>query len=72
MKINKRLLFVLPLTALVLTGCNLPNANSKESSKQQTPTQAQPVKDDTVSVFVLSGQSNMEGSTYWVHPNGTP
>lgn len=31
-----------------------------------------PVYNDTVSVFVLSGQSNMEGSTYWIHPNGTP
>ena len=31
--------------------------------------------DDTknqVDVFVLSGQSNMEGSTYWKHPDGTP
>ena len=26
-------------------------------------------KDKTVNVFVLSGQSNMEGSTYWVHPS---
>ena len=29
-------------------------------------------KDRTVSVFVLSGQSNMEGSTYWIHPDDTP
>ena len=31
--------------------------------------------DDTknqVDVFVLSGQSNMEGSTYWKHPDDTP
>ena len=29
--------------------------------------------DNTVDVFVLSGQSNMEGSTYWTHPsNNTP
>ena len=29
--------------------------------------------DNTVDVFVLSGQSNMEGSTYWTHPtSGTP
>ena len=25
-----------------------------------------------VPVFILSGQSNMEGSTYYVHPDGTP
>ena len=25
-------------------------------------------EDNTVSVFVLSGQSNMEGSTYWINP----
>ena len=29
-------------------------------------------EDKTVDVFVLSGQSNMEGSTYWKHPSGTP
>ena len=29
-------------------------------------------EDNTVDVFVLSGQSNMEGSTYWKHPSGTP
>ncbi|MCQ2800614.1 MAG: sialate O-acetylesterase [Bacilli bacterium] len=30
-------------------------------------------EDDTVDVFVLSGQSNMEGSTYWKHPtSNTP
>lgn len=28
--------------------------------------------DYRVNVFVLSGQSNMEGSTYWKHPDGTP
>ena len=29
-------------------------------------------EDNTVPVFILSGQSNMEGSTYYVHPDGTP
>ena len=33
----------------------------------------EPEDDNRVNVFVLSGQSNMEGSTYWTHPtNNTP
>lgn len=77
MKTNKSLLFIFPLTALVLTGCVQPNSSSKKktdvsSSSSQTISSQQVIEDDTVPVFVLSGQSNMEGSTYFVHPDGTP
>ena len=58
MKLQKRLLFLGALVATSLVACN--------------NTQPQPEPDNThVDVFVLSGQSNMEGSTYYVHPNGT-
>ena len=42
---------------------------SSSSSQSEAPSSStvQPV-DNRVSVFVLSGQSNMEGSTYWTHP----
>ena len=73
MKTNKKLLFILPLTALVLTGCNQPKNNSKDESKapqSQTPTSQAPVDDGTATVFVLSGQSNMEGSTTYVSASG--
>lgn len=52
-------LILASLFAVTLAGCgNTP-------AKQQEP-------DKKVDVFVLSGQSNMEGSTMYVHPNGTP
>ena len=73
MKTNKKLLLILPLTALVLTGCNQPKNNSKDESKapqSQTPTSQAPVDDGTATVFVLSGQSNMEGSTTYVSASG--
>lgn len=46
-------LFLGALSALALTGCG---------GGGEAPV------DNTVDVFVLSGQSNMEGSTYYVHP----
>ena len=59
MKLQKRLLFLGALVATSLVACN--------------NTQPGPEPDNThVDVFVLSGQSNMEGSTYYVHPDGTP
>lgn len=60
MKLQKRILFLSALVATSLVACN----NAKP--------EPQPEPDNThVDVFVLSGQSNMEGSTYYVHPNGT-
>ena len=60
MKLQKRFLFLSALVATSLVACN----NAKP--------EPQPEPDNThVDVFVLSGQSNMEGSTYYVHPNGT-
>ena len=60
MKLQKRFLFLSALVATSLVACN----NAKP--------EPQPQVDNThVDVFVLSGQSNMEGSTYYVHPNGT-
>ena len=53
--INNKLVFCTLLLSLGLVGCN------------STP-KPEPVP-DTIPVFVLSGQSNMEGSTYWTHPN---
>ena len=74
MKTNKSLLFVLPLAALVLTGCFQQGRNSsREGSKapqSQEPSSQAPVDDGTATVFVLSGQSNMEGSTTYVSASG--
>ena len=57
MKLQKRFLFLSALVATSLVACN----NAKP--------EPQPEPDNThVDVFVLSGQSNMEGSTYWTHP----
>ena len=57
MKLQKRILFLSALVATSLVACN----NAKP--------EPQPEPDNThVDVFVLSGQSNMEGSTYWTHP----
>ena len=53
MKLQKRFLFLSALVATSLVACN----NAKP--------EPQPQVDNThVDVFVLSGQSNMEGSTY--------
>ena len=47
-------------------------SGSQEDSSSSQDSSSEPEEDTEVSVFVLSGQSNMEGSTYWIHPNGTP
>ena len=58
MKLSNKILFLSALCATSLLACN--NRSQK------------PEEDNThVDVFVLSGQSNMEGSTYYVHPDGT-
>ena len=54
MKLQKRLLFLGALVATSLVACN------------HTQPSSQPEPDNHVNVFVLSGQSNMEGSTTYV------
>ena len=56
MKLSKLSVLCVAFSALCLTACGGNNGGG-----EQEP-------DNTVSVFVLSGQSNMEGSTYWTHP----
>ena len=57
MKLSKLSLLSVPFLALSLSGCK----------PQGVPAPT------TIDVFILSGQSNMEGSTYWTHPtNNTP
>lgn len=53
---KKTKLFILgaAFTSLCLMGCNKQPEPEEESNE--------------VTVFLMSGQSNMEGSTYWVHP----
>ena len=63
MKNMKPFILCSALMSLCLTGCQRP---AGESSPAPVP------EDNTVDVFVLSGQSNMEGSTYWKLDNGTP
>lgn len=60
MKLSKLSVLCVAFSALCLTACGGNNGGEQEP-------------DNTVSVFVLSGQSNMEGSTYWTHPtSNTP
>ena len=71
MKTNKRLLFVVPLMCMTLSACNLPvKSESKKSSEPVITSEQGPVDDGTATVFVLSGQSNMEGSTTYVSSSG--
>ena len=62
------LLFFTALTSLCVTACS----NSGNSQNSEKPSEQPSVEevDDTVSVFVLSGQSNMEGSTTYVSDKG--
>lgn len=61
---KKNLFLLATMFAMTLAGCG--NAPAPTESSQA------PEPDKKVDVFVLSGQSNMEGSTMYVHPNGTP
>ena len=74
MKTKKCLLFLVPFTCLVLSSCTMaPSSSSKKvTSKPANTTSSQqaPVDDGTATVFVLSGQSNMEGSTTYVSASG--
>lgn len=58
MKTNRKLLFLVPFACLALSGCGEKKSSSEISVEPE---------DNTVSVYVLSGQSNMEGSTYFDH-----
>lgn len=61
MKLSKLSVLCVAFSALCLSACG-----GNNGGEEQEP-------DNTVSVFVLSGQSNMEGSTYWTHPtSNTP
>ena len=64
MKFKKPFILCTALISLCLTGCQNPVSSS--SSEPEEP----PVEDNTVDVFVLSGQSNMEGSTTYVSDKG--
>lgn len=59
---QKLLLFLLSSVALSISACNQGGGTSEPEPR------------NTVDVFVLSGQSNMEGSTMWKYPGaeGTP
>ena len=60
MKLAKYCILSATLIGLSLVACNNNNGPAEE-------------EDNTIPVFVLSGQSNMEGSTYWTHPtSNTP
>ena len=54
-----------------LAACNN-NVNTASSGGASSISSEPPAPSNDVPVFVMSGQSNMEGSTYWKHPNGTP
>ena len=58
---NYRLTFLAALAAMTLSACGT-STPSSTSSQEPEP------EDNTVDVFVLSGQSNMEGSTMWKYP----
>ena len=72
MKTSNRLLFLLPLASLILTGCNqpTPKSSSPKSEPALVSSEPEPEDDGTATVFVLSGQSNMEGSTTYVSDQG--
>ena len=56
MKLANKLLFLSALLCTSITACN--------------GAEPEPEPDNTVDVFVLTGQSNMEGSTYFDHSKG--
>ena len=65
MKTNNKLLFLMSLLGIVLSSCS-----AGGESKDQPSVNPGPVDDGTATVFVLSGQSNMAGSTTYVSANG--
>ena len=61
MKLNK-FAFCATLLALTLTACTGNNNSQAKSDEPSVPSEP-PAPDNRVNVFVLSGQSNMEGNT---------
>ena len=68
MKKTKLIFLGSAFLSLCLVGCATPAEEPSDSSGSSSQNSLPP-DDDTVDVFVLSGQSNMEGSTYWKHPD---
>lgn len=73
---NNKLLFLSSLLCLTLAGCNNAQSSAQPSSKQEEQPSSSsveeslpPEEDDEVSVFVLTGQSNMEGNTRFSESN---
>ena len=62
------LLFFVALSSMCITACQ-GAGNSQNSAEPPSEPSSEPVVDDTVNVFVLSGQSNMEGSTTYDNGN---
>lgn len=60
--------FLMSLFTLCLAGCggtNTPSSSNEPEPVSSEEPPAPPVVDNRVNVFLLSGQSNMEGSTYY-------
>ena len=64
---KKKILLTLALSAFIsLTGCDKSNSADNKKPNDNPPVTPKPEpEDDIVPVFVMTGQSNMEGSTYW-------
>lgn len=63
---KSRFTFLAALAAMTLAGCAKPVPIFPSSAPESL--EPEPEVNNKVDVFVLSGQSNMEGSTYWKHP----
>ena len=61
---TRSVLFLMSFLSLAVAGCTPTRESSQPSVEPPV------VEDDTVDVFVLSGQSNMEGSTTYVSDKG--
>lgn len=61
MKSNK-ITFLVALTCLSLVACTGPSNNSQPASEPSSPSEP-PAPERQVNVFILTGQSNMEGNT---------
>lgn len=64
-RFNKLMLFSVAFLAMAVTGCNNDNGgNAQRSNSSSSSSSSEPqVDENEVSVFILTGQSNMEGNT---------